>query len=497
MNYEEERTAVAKEFNIRVSVLDKQVAARRKDDDDIATNEKTLGIEDVAPWPDPVELDEVLDDTALSLAQYVVADPVLIHTAALWSAHTHILDYIGVSPRLAAQAPGPGCGKTITMEAIGNLVPRALTASSITPAVIFRVIDEAQPTLLLDEADQMLSDRSSPLVAVLNSSHRKSSAFVMRIVEVLPGQFEPTRFSTWAPVMFAGIRELPPTLQDRSIILRLRRAKPGEVKNHLRDGKCPALIECGQKLARWADDLVALPDVELPAILTNRIGDNWRPLLAIAELAGGDWPARALEAAQAAVKRQDQGLLSVLLADIAEIFGERERILSQELVDGLVALDEKPYGELNRGHAITTNWLARQLKDVVSTPTKTMRISAERKKGYSRDAFTDAWERYGIGDNDEGVSATQPETTELSVTTGQSLPDKGYNGTDAKQMPPSVTDRGPDVSETSQLPDDENPNAIASCHVITDDTGEFACFADEPDGETEPLADGEGDTCLL
>ena len=84
---------------------------------------------------------------------------------------------------------------------------------------MFRIIEEMQPTLLLDEADQMLADRSSPLVAVLNSSHRKSSAYVMRTEEVLPGQLQPVRFSTWAAVMFAGIRELPPTLQDRSVVL--------------------------------------------------------------------------------------------------------------------------------------------------------------------------------------------------------------------------------------------------------------------------------------
>ena len=294
------------------------------------------------------------------------------------------------------------------MEAIGNLVPRPLPASSITQAVVFRVIEEVQPTLLLDEADQMLADRTSPLVGVLNSSHRKSSAFVLRTEEVTPGKFVPVRFSTWTAVMFAGIRELPPTLQDRSIVLHLQRAKPGEVKQHLRDGKCLALVECGQKLARWAADLVALPELTLPDVLTNRLGDNWRPLLAIAELAGDGWPARALEAAQAAREHQEQGLISDLLEDIAQVFGERERVLSQELVDGLIALDERPYGELNRGREITPHWLARQLKGVVSASTTSMWVSGKRRKGYSRGAFRVAWERYGIIDSDGNVSKTPP-----------------------------------------------------------------------------------------
>ena len=66
------------------------------------------------------------------------------------------------------------------------------------------------------------------------------------------------------------------------------------------------------------------------------------------------------------------------------------------LVDGLLGLDETPYGDLNRGRAITTNWLARQLKGVVTQPTKTMQVGEDRKKGYTRGAFSDAWERYGI-----------------------------------------------------------------------------------------------------
>ncbi len=492
--YEEARTALAKELGVRVSFLDKQVKARRRETEGEDVPQNALGIEEIVAWPDPVVLVDVLDDAAENLALYVAAGPALINTAVLWAAHTHILDMINVSPRLAAQAAGPGCGKTVAMEAIGNLVPRPLTASSITAASVFRIIEETQPTLLLDEADQMLADRNSPLVAVLNSSHRKSSAFVIRTEEVLPGQFQPVRFSTWAAVMFAGIRELPPTLQDRSIVLFLRRAKPGEIKKHLRDGKCPDLAECGQKLARWASDPVDLPDVDLPPTLSNRIGDNWRPLLAIADIAGGDWPARAMEAAIAAAQQQEQGQISMLLEDIQQAFGERDQILSQELVDGLLGLDEKPYGELNRGREITTNWLARQLKGVVTQPTKTMRDGKDRKKGYSRAAFADAWERYGVTGADEDGSETDPETTVPNVTTGQPLSSNGHSGTDGSRL-------WPDVTEASPLPDDQNLNATAGCHVVTDDTDRNGGLSETTAANVEPSDPTddarEDDTCLL
>jgi len=34
----------------------------------------------------------------------------------------------------------------------------------------------------------------------------------------------------------------------------------------------------------------------MPPTAFNRLADNWRPLFAIAEIAGGDWPQRALAA---------------------------------------------------------------------------------------------------------------------------------------------------------------------------------------------------------
>ena len=486
--YEETRTDLAKELSVRVAFLDEQVKACRRETDGEDAPQNGLGIEEIVAWPDPVDLADVLDDATDILARYIAADSTLILTAVLWAVHTHILDMINVSPRLAAQTAGPGCGKTVAMEAIGNLVPRPLPASSITAASVFRIIEEMQPTLLLDEADQMLADRHSPLVAVLNSSHRKSSASVIRMEEVLPGQFQAVRFSTWAAVMFAGIRELPPTLQDRSIVLYLRRAKPGEVRKHLRDGKCPDLAECAQKIVRWASDLADLPEVALPPTLANRIGDNWRPLLAIAELAGGDWPARAQKAAMAAAKQEEQGQISMLLADIHLVFGERVEYLSQDLVDALLNLEERPYGELNRGRSITTNWLARQLKGVVTLPTKTIRTGDDKKKGYSRTAFTDAWERYGITGVGGDACKKPSKTTVANVATGQPLPSNGYSGT-------AVTQLLPDATDVPQLPGGQNSSPTVGCHVATDATNGNESFVETPAHGADD--DEENDTCLI
>jgi len=48
-----------------------------------------------------------------------------------------------------------------------------------------------------------------------------------------------------------------------------------------------------QQLAGWTKenfDAIQNSRPQMPATAHNRLGDNWRPLFSIAEIAGGDWP---------------------------------------------------------------------------------------------------------------------------------------------------------------------------------------------------------------
>ena len=397
LDYEADRKRLARDLGIRVSALDRAVEARHHEEDGEGNGAlDAIGLTEIVPWPEDVDLGSVLDRAADLTSAYVFMPRQSVDAVVLWSAHTHLMSMLGVSPRLAVQSAGPGCGKTVAMEVVSNLVPKPLTVASITPAAVFRVIEAICPTLLIDEADQLMARRSHDLLAVLNSSHRKSSAHVLRNVEQVPGQFEPRLFSTWAPVMFAGIRELPPTLQDRSIVLRLERALPGEVSRHLVDGHCLELQECARKLARWATDLVKLPDVTLPNTLHNRVGDNWRPLFTVAALAGGDWPARCLQAANYVYGHDDRGVIASLLNDISAVFGERDSITSRELIDSLISHEEGPYSECNRGGPITPYWLSRQLRGVINGGSITIRRRKQTAKGYKREQFKMAWQRYCV-----------------------------------------------------------------------------------------------------
>ena len=127
---------------------------------------------------------------------------------------------------------------------------------------------------------------------MLNSGHFRRTAFVIRVGG---DNLEPARFTTWAPKVIALIGKLPPTLASRSIHIEMRRMAPGETAEPVRFERLD-FTSVVAAAARWAQDHdLALRDAEpdIPSSLSNRRADNWRHLLAIADLAGGSWPTRA------------------------------------------------------------------------------------------------------------------------------------------------------------------------------------------------------------
>ena len=138
-------------------------------------------------------------------------------------------------------------------------------------------------------------------------------------------------------------------------------------------------------------------DPTIPSELHDRAADNWRPLLAIADAAGGDWPtlARAVAGALSEVHSADQeSMRTVLLSDIRAIFGSTDRLSSDTIVACLNALDDRPWSEFNKGRQITKAGLARLLKSFEIFP-KTVRFPDDRTaKGYYRADFEDAFARY-------------------------------------------------------------------------------------------------------
>jgi putative DNA primase/helicase len=396
--YERERKGAAERLSVRTAVLDKLIAAEREKSDDGGKQGRALSLPEHEPWPEPVNGAELLDALSAVIRRYVVMSEHAANSAALWAVHTHLIDCLGITPRLAVISPEKGCGKTTALDVVSHLVARPLATANATASAIFRVVEMKRPTLLIDEADTFLPENEE-LRGILNSGHRRGGS----VIRTVGDEFEPRSFSTYSACAVALIGKLPATLADRSVVIELRRRRPDEVIEGFRFDRTEHLGELGRKSARWAQDIadgIRDADPVMPEGVVNRAADNWRPLLAIADVAGSTWPRRAREAANsagssaAASGEQSRGVL--LLSDIRAIFTERQadRLSSKGLADALASIEGRPWAEMGKtGKAITQNSIARLLAPFKISP-DSVRMGDATPKGYLLAQFEDAFSRY-------------------------------------------------------------------------------------------------------
>ena len=391
--------AAASELGNRVTTLDREVELLRPEPESGKGQGRALRLASPEPWPQPVDGAELLDKIVTTLNRYLALPKSGAEAMALWVLHAHAHQAADFAPRLAFTSPLPRCGKTTALTLIGRMVPRPLLASNLTAPVVFRVIEAAKPTLIIDEADTFMKTNDE-LRGVLNSGHTRDAAYVVR--NVADGDdHEPHKFSTWAAVVVAMIGRLPATLEDRSIVVPMQRRAPDKQVERLRRDRFDELAEITSMAARWAadnlGDLIGHEPAPLDG-LHDRAADNWEPLFSIADLAGGNWPEQARKAAMALSGNIEEALPGPqLLADIKGLFEEHrtDRLPSAEICEALVAMEDRPWAEWGKRNSkpITPNALARQLGKYNIRP-KPRRRGVDVFKGYLLDEFQDAFSRY-------------------------------------------------------------------------------------------------------
>ncbi|MBN1608663.1 MAG: DUF3631 domain-containing protein [Polyangiaceae bacterium] len=271
----------------------------------------------------------------------------------------------------------------------------------MTAAVLPRKIEQVRPTLLLDESDAAFKgekEYAETLRGVLNSGHRQGGKTTVCVGQGADIGFKD--FSVFCPKAIAGIGTLPDTVASRSIPIRLKRRAPGEKVERFRYEEAKADVRpLVDALETFGQDEpiveLQISRPELPEQLGDRAADCWEPLLAIADLAGGDWSVGARNAALAlsAGERIEEDSTGVrLLADIKQVFDDKDRLRTQDLLDGLHCIDEAPWGDWF-GKPLAHRALARLLHPY-GVKSKSIRIDDGTPKGFMRDQFEDPWRRY-------------------------------------------------------------------------------------------------------
>jgi len=394
--YERERDEAAKRLGIkRVSVLDLLVRGNGSGGKGKAGQGRPLEFRDVAPSSGPVDGAFLLEKLAGAIRSYVVLRECEADAAALWVIGTYAMASWTIFARLLIIAPTENCGKSTLLDVLSRLAYRALWASGITAAPLYRTIELARPTLLLDEADTYARD-DERLRGVLDAGHHRDGA----VLRCVGDDHEPRQFSVWAALALGAIGRLPRTVESRSIIIRLRRKRPDERVESLRN-QSKKLDHLAPMAARWAQDHadeLAAADPVMPNAITNRVADNWAPLFAIADLAGGGWAERARRAA-AELSRSGEDSVSPgvqLLGDLRELFDAEpnDALFTAEILAELVKRDDRPWSEFRKGQPITARQLAALLKPFEVTTNRAVRRGVQVNKGYRRADLEDAWGRY-------------------------------------------------------------------------------------------------------
>ena len=337
----------------------------------------------------------LLDLLSTRLKRHMVITDAQADVIALWILHTYVYRLFRHTPRLAVISPEKRCGKSTLLELLELLCCNPLKTDSASEAAIFRKVDsEDALTLVMDEADSFMSTQPG-LRNVLNSGFAASGQS-LRCVKS-SDDYASKGFKTFCPVAIASIGDLPDTVMDRSIVIRLRRKTDDETVERIRPHR-ETIAQDGEAIAAWAAnvDLTQHLDPSIPDGLGDRQADISAVLIAVADLAGCEWPERARAALlEVFTTVEEASLGAMMLGDIRAIFAEADaaKLSSGAICAALVKLEHRPWAEFRGGAAISKPQLASLLAPFGISPIN-IRIGQDVVKGYEHAAFADAWLRY-------------------------------------------------------------------------------------------------------
>ena len=267
---------------------------------------------------------------------------------------------------------------------------RSIDAIGMTPS--------DPPTLLIDEADTIFGPKAGDnedLRGLLNAGHQRGRP----TLRYDAGSRTVEKIQTFAMAALAGIGTCPTpsrTAPPSSACAAARPARPSSPTGYAATARNSKTLRT--ELHAWITAHLDALTNAVPAMpLEDRAADTWEPLIALADLAGGKWPALARQAALSLLADREESsevpLKVRLLMDCRTAFGAAQALPSAVLVTRLRADEEAPWADL-AGAGLTVRRLAAMLREYDITPTNKRWQDGTQSKGYARDDFADAWSRY-------------------------------------------------------------------------------------------------------
>lgn len=384
---------------------------------------------------------DILDTVANWLSTYIkTAQDGDLYVLTLWTVHTHLVTETYTTPRLLLDSPAPGSGKTTVLDHLKHLCFRPVQAASLSsPSLLARLLQHGPRTILIDEADRTLApkmDGVGEILAVLNSGYRRGASRPVLVPDKEQGWKEQV-MSTFGSVAMAGnAPDLPDDTRSRCIRVLLLPDYEGTAEDsdwQFIEDDADLLAE---QIAEWADDVrdeVNTLRPVTPAALRGRNKERWSPLLKVATVAGGPWPARCLDLIEADLEDQEAdreaGLQKTprhiqLLKDIAEVWPEREDFFpTTQLLDRLRSFRPDYWGALNKYGPLTSQGMGRMLSGHFNI--RSAREQGNRSaggRGYYLHFFAKSWQSFGV-----------------KIPTGKGVPEKPVKPVNSGQTGQTLT----------------------------------------------------------
>jgi hypothetical protein len=288
-------------------------------DADLATPEST-------PAPDPTPTNTrtpsrgalLLDQVRAGLDQFaLLPSPYIADALACWIGHSHMRDHAGklvgqTTPRLLVLSDVHGAGKSTMFMLAQMMSGNGKMSTDPSSWAIVRDIAERNRSVFIDQFDTLVGRGSGPRTMrnILLSGAYRYSATVSR------GREDETELECFAPMAMCGrgrkmrVNDELNALFERSLVVEMEKARPDQVVTEF-DIEDPQhagrMLALSSSLARWGRTVAAeyaRMRPELPEGCVNRHRDVWRPLVRVADLAGGDWPERIRKACRAIARGQ-------------------------------------------------------------------------------------------------------------------------------------------------------------------------------------------------
>lgn len=347
----------------------------------------------------------LLGDVVAFVRRFVVLTDEQAVVVALWVVHAYAIAAFDVTGYLLITSGEKRSGKSRLLEVLKLLVPKPLHAIMPSEAVLFRLIDAGDVTLLLDEVDAFFgrnaNGQQEGVRGILNAGFERG-ATVYRCTEHGKGT---ASFNVFCPKALAGIGDPPDTIIDRSFRIVMRRQKHNEKRERFRRRVVAPVAEAlRERLTAFAAghaDELRRAEPAIPAELNDRAAEAAEPFLACADALGGAWPTKArvalVKLAGEGTEAESDAAGTHLLADLRDIFArlqEPEQVRSADLVRELLAIEGAPWGRMGwRKEPLEQADLAAILKLYGVRPGK-LRFGLTTARGYLGRDLCDLFERY-------------------------------------------------------------------------------------------------------